>query len=88
MENLPYQQAFERIRSEYLEMPGMRLTAPQVHRLSGVEIAICAVVLEDLVRAGFLHKGPDGRYGRGGSGEHLPRARTVKAGRHPSAGAR
>ena len=26
MDDLPYRQAFERIRAEYLEMPGMRLT--------------------------------------------------------------
>ena len=66
MDHPPYRQAFERIRAEYLEMPGMRLTAAQVHRLSGVDILICAVVLEDLVRAQFLHRGPDGSYARGG----------------------
>lgn len=55
MDDLPYRQAFERIRAEYVEMPGMRLTAAQVQRLSGVDISICAVVLEDLVRAQFLH---------------------------------
>ena len=70
MDDLPYRQAFERIRAEYLEMPGMRLTAAQVQRLSGVDISICAVVLEDLVRAQFLHVGPDGSYGRSSHGHH------------------
>jgi hypothetical protein len=59
-----YRQAFDRIRAEFLEMPGMRLTANQVHRLCGVDVTICATVLEDLVRARFLQIGPDGTYWR------------------------
>jgi hypothetical protein len=31
----PYEQAFNRIRAEFMEMPGMRLTPEQVERLSG-----------------------------------------------------
>jgi hypothetical protein len=57
-----YRQAFDRIRAEYLEMPGMRLTVEQVHRLSGVDIEICTAVLEDLVRAKFLQAGADRTY--------------------------
>ena len=68
MNDLPYRQAFDRIRAEYLEMPGIRLTAAQVQRLSGVHLSICALVLEDLVRAQFLHKGLDGSYARGSDG--------------------
>ena len=60
----PYQQAFERIRAKYQEMPGMRLTLEQVQRLSGVDRAVCERVLEDLVRAKFLSPGPDGGYAR------------------------
>jgi hypothetical protein len=37
-------------------MPGMRLTAEQVERLSGVDRAVCQDVLEDLVRARFLNR--------------------------------
>jgi hypothetical protein len=58
----PYQQAFGRIRAEYQEMPGMRLTLEQVRRLSGVDRTVCERVLEDLVRAKFLSQGPDGNY--------------------------
>ena len=58
----PYHQAFDRIRAEYVEMPGMRLTLRQVQRLSGVDVTICQAVLEDLVRAGFLRTGIDGAY--------------------------
>jgi hypothetical protein len=62
--SLPYLQAFERIRAEFSEMPGMRLTAEQVERLSGVDRAVCRCVLEDLVRAKFLGRLPNGSYGR------------------------
>ena len=68
MNELPYRQAFDRIRAELFEMPGMRLTAAQVQRLSGVDISICAAVLDDLVRAHFLHRLSDGSYARGGDG--------------------
>jgi hypothetical protein len=60
----PYRQAFERIRAEFLEMPGMQLIPEQVERLSGVERAICKVVLDDLVRAGFLRMSANGSYCR------------------------
>jgi hypothetical protein len=78
MNDFPYRQAFDRIRAEYLEMPGMRLTAAQVQRLSGVHISICVLVLEDLVRTHFLHKGLDGSYARGSDGG-LIRSRMARA---------
>jgi hypothetical protein len=62
-----YQLAFFRIRAEYLEMPGMRLTAEQVMRLCGVDVAVCRTVLDDLVRARFLRRGPDATYVRSGT---------------------
>ena len=43
-----------RIRSEYLEMPGMRLTTRQAARLFNVELMHCAQVLEALVTDGTL----------------------------------
>jgi hypothetical protein len=64
MNTLPYQQAFERIRAEFLEMPGMRLNAAQVERLSGVDRAVCKCVLDDLVLAGFLCISANGSYAR------------------------
>ena len=64
MKTLPYRQAFERIRAELLEMPGMHLTPEQVERLCGVERAICKAVLDDLVRAGFLRISATGSYCR------------------------
>jgi hypothetical protein len=64
MNSLPYREAFERIRAEFSEMPGMRLTPEQVERLSGVDRAVCQCVLDDLVRAKFLSRLPNGSYGR------------------------
>ena len=78
MNTSPYQQAFARIRAEYVEMPGMRLTAGQVQRLSGVDVAICRLVLDDLVRSKFLHVADDGSYARG-TDDGPSRLRTAKA---------
>jgi hypothetical protein len=60
----PYEQVFNRIRAEYVEMPGMRLRPEQVERLSGVNRSVCTLVLDDLVRAQFLVLGRDGAYAR------------------------
>ena len=56
-------QLLRRIRSEYFEMPGMRLSREQAQRLWGLDAPTCARLLECLVEAGFLQRGPDGRYG-------------------------
>ena len=77
MDTALYRQAFDRIRAEYLETPGMRLTPAQVQRLSGVDVAICKRVLDDLVLATCLHPDDDGVYARGSEG--VPRLRTAKA---------
>lgn len=53
-----------RIRSEYLEMPGLRLTVPQVQRLFGGERAACEEVLDRLVKERFLFHEADGTYAR------------------------
>jgi hypothetical protein len=60
----PYEQAFNLIRAELMEMPHMRLTPEQVERLSGVDGSICRRVLDDLVRGGFLSPGTNGMYAR------------------------
>jgi len=53
-----------RIRSEYLEMPGLRLRLEQAQRLCGVDRALCQHVLDTLVEMKFLCLKPDGTYGR------------------------
>jgi hypothetical protein len=77
MNQLSYQQALTRIRSEYLEMPGMKLTIEQVQRLSGVDNDSCKRVLDDLVRMRFLRVGPDGHYARDSDGPS--KSKPVKA---------
>ena len=42
----PSERLLERIRAEYLEMPGLCLTSEQVQRLCGVERTICQLVLD------------------------------------------
>ena len=59
----------ERLRAEFLEMPGLRLTAQQVHRLCGVEPAACRAVLDTLVSEKFLCAKADGTYARLTEGE-------------------
>ena len=68
-----------RIRSEYLEMPGLTLRPEQVQRLCGVDSAACASVLETLVESGFLSRRPDGAYGRFRNPD-ISRSRQAKAG--------
>ena len=60
-----------RIRAEYLEMPGLRLTPEQVQRLCGIERMICQLVLNELVDAKFLCVKVDGRYARLTEGREL-----------------
>jgi hypothetical protein len=64
---VPFQQALQRIRAEYVEMPGMRLTPEQVERLSGLDRSVCRQVLDTLVNAQFLFVGRDGSYTRAGT---------------------
>jgi hypothetical protein len=71
------QRVLERIRAEYLEMPGMKLTTQQLQRLCGVEEPMCAGVLDSLVRAKFLCLNPDGTYVRLTDGK-LPLKRPVR----------
>ena len=43
-----------RVRAEFIEMPGLRLTLPQASRLWGLEPSACRDVIEVLVRSAFL----------------------------------
>jgi hypothetical protein len=43
-----------RIRAEYLEMPGLRLTASQAARLFNLELNYCVGLLDALVKSGAL----------------------------------
>ena len=54
----------ERLRSEFLEMPGLRLNVKQVQRLCGVDASLCQSVLDALVDLEFLRANADGTYVR------------------------
>ena len=45
-----------RIRSEYLEMPGLRLTRRQAQRLWGLDEHTCAQLLDSLTESRFLRR--------------------------------
>lgn len=44
------------IRAEYIEMPGLCLTKPQVERLWGLDAVTSETLLEALITARFLRK--------------------------------
>jgi hypothetical protein len=54
------QNVTNRVRHEFLEMPGLRLTARQAARLWGLEDSICEQVIDLLVQAAFLRRTPGG----------------------------
>lgn len=51
-----------RIRGEYLEMPGLKLTLPQAQRLWGLDRAVCEKALESLEESHFLRRTMGGAF--------------------------
>ena len=49
-----FTRAVQRVRGEYLEMPGLTLTVAQAARLWSFETTFCAAVLSALEEARFL----------------------------------
>jgi hypothetical protein len=74
-----------RIRGEYLEMPGLRLTSAQAQRLWGLDAQTCSAVLDDLVGSKFLARSNDGKYMRLAEGG-LPPLRMARVDREPERG--
>jgi hypothetical protein len=56
--------ALRRVRGEYIEMPGLRLTSAQAQRLWGLDRAACDALLGALVDAKFLSRTRDGAFVR------------------------
>ena len=54
----------QRIRAEYLEMPGLSLTRAQMRRLWPIEAPLCDAVVNALVASGFLECRPGYTYAR------------------------
>ena len=63
---MPRQESLERLvrrlQSEFLEMPGLKLTHAQACRLWSLDPVSCAYVLENLVRSKFLSRTRDGAF--------------------------
>lgn len=57
-----------RIRMEYVEMPGLRLTSQQAGRLWNLDQAACEEILATLVQELFLSRTSDGAYLRRDTG--------------------
>lgn len=49
-----------RVRAEFIEMPGLQLTLPQAARLWGLEPTACRSVIDALVQTSFLRWTPKG----------------------------
>ena len=49
-----------RVRGEFIEMPGLQLTLPQAARLWGMDQYACQSVIDALVEASFLRWTPRG----------------------------
>jgi hypothetical protein len=74
----PHDVLLTRIRAEYHEMPGLRLTPAQVQRLCGVEQALCRILLDTLVDEKFLCVKSDGHFARL-TGDLIQHPQTAKA---------
>jgi hypothetical protein len=61
---MPREQILSRIRSEYLEMPGLKLTCAQAQRLWAMDQQTCSELLESLTEDRFLRRREDGSYTR------------------------
>jgi len=59
---VPREELLRRVRSEFVEMPGLRLTEPQARRLWGLDQASCAMLLDRLVEVRFLKRTSDGAF--------------------------
>jgi hypothetical protein len=57
---MDFHSLLQRVRSEFDEMPGLRLTPPQASRLLGLDPSSCQRVLNELVKSAFLRWTPDG----------------------------
>jgi hypothetical protein len=58
----------QRVRAEYLEMPGLNLTREQARCLWGLEADTCDQVLASLVESGFLVPTSHATYVRANAG--------------------
>jgi len=64
LHSAPLAALLQRVRKEYGEMPGLKLTKPQAMRLFGVAPSVCAAMLRALVMENFLSRADNGLFVR------------------------
>ena len=57
-------EVLQRVKGEFLEMPGLRLTQAQARRLWGLDASACDALLLTLVNDKFLFQTRDGAFMR------------------------
>ena len=62
-ETMYFRKLVQWIREEFEAAPGLRLNVREAAAFLGLDLATCERVLVQLLRAGFLAQGPDGRFG-------------------------
>ena len=60
MSPLELRAVVDRVRGEFLEMPGLQLTPPQAARLWGLDLGSCEAVIDSLIRSAFLKRTASG----------------------------
>jgi hypothetical protein len=60
----PFSDLLQRVRGEFVEMPGLRLTLAQAQRLWGLDRTVCENLLRTLVKARFLRETREGAFMR------------------------
>jgi hypothetical protein len=60
----PTEDALRRVKGEFLEMPGLRLTEAQARRLWGLDQDSCSALLGALVDSNFLFRTREGAFMR------------------------
>jgi hypothetical protein len=56
----PVHDILGRVRSEFLEMPGLKLTVAQAQRLWGLDRSTCETLIDRLIESHFLRRTHDG----------------------------
>jgi DNA-binding IclR family transcriptional regulator len=63
MPPLFFRKLVQRIREEFENAPDLRVTVCEAARFFALDFATCERVLVELLRAGWVTRGPDHRYG-------------------------
>ena len=64
---MDFEMIARRVRAEFAEMPGLRLTPAQARRLWGLDLDMCHAVIDSLVASEFLRWTTAGSVTRAGS---------------------